>query len=93
MKTEIKGFLHWQWDRIRSARISDWLYFLAIFTALYAGVAPTSATVIFGITLDVWLMILAGGYVFGYVLFMIVSWQYGCYRREKELIARELERK
>jgi len=90
---EIRGFLHWQFNQIRTAKITDWLYFLAIFSALYAGISPTSATVIFGISLDIWVMILAGGYVFGYVLFMIVSWQYGTYQREKELIARELERK
>lgn len=90
---EIKGFLQWQFDQIRTAKITDWLYFLAIFLALYAGISPTSATVVFGISLDIWVMILAAGYLVGYVLFSIVSWQYGCYRREKEMIARELERK
>ena len=93
MKTEIKGFLHWQWGRIRTAKITDWLYFLAVFMALWAGAAPTSTTVIFGITLDLWIMILAGGYLVGYVLFLIVSWQYGTYQREREMITRELERK
>jgi len=93
MNTEIQGFLRWQWNRIRNSKISEWLYFLSIIAALWAGMAPTIAVAILGITLDIWIMIMAGGYLFGYVLFMIVSWQYGCYQREKEMIARELERK
>ena len=90
---EIRGFLHWQFDQIRTAKITDWLYFLAIFSALYAGIVPTSTTVIFGISLDIWVMAIAVIYLFGYVAYQIVRWQYGCYQREKELIARELERK
>ena len=90
---EIQGFLHWQFNQIRNAKLTDWLYFLAVFVGIYAGIAPTSTTVIFGITLDIWVMIIAGGYLFGYVLYQIVKWQYGTYQREREMIARELERK
>jgi ABC-type Co2+ transport system permease subunit len=91
--TEIRAFLHWQLAQIRKAKSSDWGYFLAVFLALYAGISPTSTTVIFGISLDIWTMGIALAYLGGYVLYQIVSWQYSCFRREKEMIARELERR
>ena len=91
--TEIRAFLHWQLTQIRKAKLSDWGYFLAVFLALYAGISPTSTTVIFGITLDILVMGVALSYLVGYMLYTIVGWQYSCYRREKETIARELGRK
>ena len=90
---EIRGFLQWQFDQIRNAKVSDWLYFLAVFMGIYAGIAPTSTTVIFGITLDIWGMAIAGIYLIGYIVYQIMRWQYGIYQREKETIARELGKK
>ena len=91
--TEIRAFLHWQLTQIRQAKFTEWAYFLAIFLGIWAGITPTSTTVIFGIPLDLWVLGISVTYLLGYLLAMIVGWQYSCFRREKETIARELERK
>lgn len=90
---DIRGFLVWQLSQIRKARFTEWSYFLAIFAALYAGVIPTSTTVIFGVPLDIWVMGISVTYLLGYFLALIIGWQYASYRREKETIARELGEK
>jgi ABC-type Co2+ transport system permease subunit len=91
--TEIRGFLNWQFAQIRKAKFTEWSYFLAVALGIWAGVTPTSTTVVFGIPLDIWVLGISMTYLLGYLLAMIVSWQYASYQREKELIARELGQK
>ena len=90
---EIKGFALWQWNRMRKTTMNEWLYVVAVVVVIFFGFSEKSTTVIFGLGLDIWAVMLGGLYIVVFIFGWMLKFQLDSYRREKDLISRKLQEK
>jgi len=89
---EFRGFLHWQWHQIRSARWTSWAYLLGLI-AVAIGITVDPSVTYFGMQLDLLLMTVGGTACLIYFVSSIIAMQLAHYRYERDRVVRELGRK
>ena len=92
--TEFQAFLAWQWRELRTAHWTSWAYFVGM-AMMIAGLVMDTGTAprYFGVNLDVLLTAVGGAAVLVYLGSLMFEFQLARYRRDRDDMMRELERK